>query len=221
MGDSLGASLADLKQGIVDAKTAAMETGNISTDAQDPEGIIDQLATDLTTAIHTYTKTAQVVTKSDIASGVASTDAATDMGSTTQEDGGANSRPADSQGGSSKGLTELDDGVLYDGIKDAYLSMMEAAKTEVQDPDMSQADKDAAIEALIHSTLADIFCTAVKDYVVTAVVKTDVTVEGGVALLGGIHTSLSAASQSASGVDTPAIGATDEYEDATGEGTVS
>ncbi len=221
MGDSLGASLADLKQGIVDAKTAAMETGNVSTDAQDPEGIIDQLATDLTTAIHTYTKTAQVVTKIDIASGIASTDALTDQGGSTTLDGGAESRPADSQGGEAKGLTELDDGVLYDGIKDAYLSMMDAGKTEVQDSEMSQGDKDAAIEALIHGTLAEIFCTAVKDYVVTAVVKTDVTVEGGVPVAGGIHTIASAASQLASGVDTPALGTTAPYPDATGEGEVS
>ena len=222
MGDSLAGSLADLKDGIEAAKLAAQSEAKNPTDAQDPEGIIeDILCADLADAIHAYTKSAQVVTKSDIASGKMSTDPGTDAGGSTQADGGANSVPADSQGGEAMGLTELDRDALHTALTKAYTDMMTAGQTEVQDTEMAEGDKTTAIEDLIHAVLSDGVCTAVQDYVEGAVVKTTVTVEGGVAVSGGDHTSLSIASNAAIGQSTPAEGVTDEYADATGEGKVS
>jgi len=199
--------LSYLKVGIAHAKGVVQLASAIQTDEQDPETIIDELSIDMAAAIHAYTKSATVITKSDIHSGKLSTDPLCSPTGTTQTDGDAEGI---GQGGLLRGLTELDKDILYEGIKDAYLSMMEAAKTEVADPSMSDDEKKEKIEKLIYDILADKFCTTIKDYVTGAVVKTDVAVLGGVEVSGGVHTSLTAAAQGSqqdsTGITLPHIG---------------
>jgi hypothetical protein len=217
MGDSLGDSLTDLKTGIEDAKKAAKSTADTPTDDQMTQSdyVIDVMAADLTDAIHAYTQSAKVITKSDVMSPMNSTDPETSATGITAEDGAAE---GEGQGGIDKGLTGLDGepfDTLYADIKNAYTTHRDAAFTEVQDTEMSLDDKKAGIEMLIYNTLADLFCSAVYDYVTKAKVETDVTVLGGVDVAGGIHTQ---DTSTASGVAQAATGTTEEYADATGTG---
>jgi len=203
-----------LMAGIEAAKIKAMETSApepAGPEAADQEAmaadILDVMATDIMNAIHNYTITALVVVKADIdtSSSIIGDIIPLLSGGDLTEDGESDSY--DSTGGGALGLTGLEDAkdALYEGILDAYTSVMEAGVADLE-PSESTVDDEH-----IHDILATKLCDAVHAYVTSAIVKTTDEMKGGRTLAGGTENVFG----------TPIMGVTLPTRDGIGEGEVS